>query len=237
MIDQPQKQRISVLLVDDHAIVRAGLSSLVQKIANVEVIGEAGDGREALKLVRSLSPNVVLMDIAMAGLNGLEAAAQVTKEFPDVRVLMLSMHAAEQYVLRAFRAGAAGYVLKNSAPKELETALMTVSRGQTYLSPSISKQVVDLCLRRTNQSEQAENHESLAPRQREVLQLIAEGKSSKEIGFLLNISSKTVDTHRMRMMDRLKIHDIPGLVRYAMRLGLVPPEVPSLEEASEQVAG
>ena len=223
-----------VLLVDDHALVRAGLCSLLQEIPNVEVVGQAGDGREALKLVDSLSPNLVLMDITMAGLNGIEAAERMAQDFPRVRVLILSMHATEQYVLRAFRAGAAGYVLKNSAPKELETAVLAVSRGETYLSPSISKQVIELCVGRTRGGSHSEDLGGLTPRQREIVQLVAEGKTTKEIAFLLNISSKTVDTHRSRLMTSLKIHDVPGLVRYAMRLGLVPPEIPALNNVPEQ---
>jgi DNA-binding NarL/FixJ family response regulator len=213
---------LRILLVDDHTIVRAGLRALVEKTPNVKVVAEAADGREALALIKSHQPDIVLMDIAMAGLNGLEAAARITKDFPKVRVIILSMHAAEQYVLQAFRAGAASYVLKNSATHELEMALKAVSNGQTYLSPSISSQVVDLCLGRSQPKEGLADQ--LTSRQREILQLIAEGKTTKEIAFLLNVSSKTVDSHRVQLMAKLDIRDIPGLVRYAMRFGLIPPE-------------
>jgi len=194
---------------------------LLEKIPGVEVVGEAADGREAVALVKSTSPNMVLMDIAMAGLNGLEATARIRKEFPRVRVIILSMHANEEYVLQTLRAGAAGYLLKDSATAELELAIHAVARGDTYLSPAISKRVIDDYLGRT--SGQKSFAEQLTPRQREILQLIAEGKSTKEIAYLLNLSIKTVETHRTQLMDRLDIHDVPGLVRYAMRIGLVTP--------------
>ncbi len=194
---------------------------MLEKIPGVEVVGEAADGREAVALVKSTSPNMVLMDIAMAGLNGLEATARIRKEFPRVRVIILSMHANEEYVLQTLRAGAAGYLLKDSATAELELAIHAVARGDTYLSPAISKRVIDDYLGRT--SGQKSFAEQLTPRQREILQLIAEGKSTKEIAYLLNLSIKTVETHRTQLMDRLDIHDVPGLVRYAMRIGLVTP--------------
>ncbi len=210
-----------ILLADDHTLMRAGIRSLLEKIPGVEVVGEAADGREAVALVKSTSPNMVLMDIAMAGLNGLEATARIRKEFPRVRVIILSMHANEEYVLQTLRAGAAGYLLKDSATAELELAIHAVARGDTYLSPAISKRVIDDYLGRT--SGQKSFAEQLTPRQREILQLIAEGKSTKEIAYLLNLSIKTVETHRTQLMDRLDIHDVPGLVRYAMRIGLVTP--------------
>jgi len=212
---------IRILLADDHNLMRAGIRSLLEKISGVEVVGEASDGREALTLVKSLIPNIVLMDIAMAGLNGLEATLRVAREFPQVRVIILSMHANEEYVVQTLRAGAAGYLLKDAATAELELAIHAVARGDTYLSPAISRRVVEDYLGRTG------NHRSLAeqltPRQREILQLIAEGKSTKEIAFVLNLSIKTVETHRTQLMARLNIHDVPGLVRQAIRMGLVPP--------------
>jgi DNA-binding NarL/FixJ family response regulator len=214
---------IRVLLADDHALVRAGISSLLQKLSDVQVVAEASNGHEALKLVKTHSPNLVLMDIAMAGLNGLEATARVVKEFPNIRVIILSMHANEEYVLQALRAGASGYMLKDAAIAELELAIQAVSRGETYLSPSISKRVVDNYLQRVNQQEGP--LEQLTSRQREILQLIAEGKTTKEIAFLLNVSVKTVETHRAQLMDRLDIHDVAGLVRFAMRVGLLAPEM------------
>ncbi|HEX4646999.1 MAG TPA: response regulator transcription factor [Verrucomicrobiae bacterium] len=214
--------RVRILLADDHTLMRAGIRSLLEKIPGVEVVGEAADGREALALVRAQLPNLVLMDIAMSGLNGLEATARVVKEFPQVRVIILSMHANEEYVVQTLRTGASGYLLKDAATAELELAILAVARGDTYLSPAISKRVIDDYLGRVIGEKTP--LDQLTPRQREILQLIAEGKSTKEIAFLLNVSIKTVETHRLQLMDRLGIHDIPGLVRHAMRLGLVPPE-------------
>jgi DNA-binding NarL/FixJ family response regulator len=212
---------IRILLADDHNLMRAGIRSLLEKISGVEVVGEAADGREAIALVKSLIPNIVLMDIAMSGLNGLEATLRVAREFPQVRVIILSMHANEEYVVQTLRAGATGYLLKDAATAELELAIHAVARGDTYLSPAISRRVVEDYLGRTgNQRSLAEQ---LTPRQREILQLIAESKSTKEIAFLLSLSVKTVETHRTQLMDRLNIHDVPGLVRQAIRMGLVPP--------------
>ncbi len=212
---------IRILLADDHNLMRAGIRSLLEKIVGVVVVGEASDGREAFESVKAHAPNIVLMDIAMAGLNGLEATARIIKEFPQVRVIILSMHANEEYVVQTLRAGAAGYLLKDAATAELELAIQAVARGDTYLSPAISRRVIEEYLGRT--SNQRGPGEQLTPRQREILQLIAEGKSTKEIAFVLNVSIKTVETHRTQLMDRLNIHDIPGLVRQAMRMGLVPP--------------
>jgi DNA-binding NarL/FixJ family response regulator len=213
---------IRVLVADDHALVRAGFRSLLEKMDGVEVVGEAGDGREALKLIETLSPNVVMMDIAMSGLNGLEAAARAAKEFPAARIIILSMHANEEYVLQALRSGAAGYLLKESVATELELAIRAVYEGRTYLSPAISRAVVDQYLQKGVEARSPAA--SLTPRQREILQLIAEGKTTKEIAFLLNLSPKTVETHRAMLMQRLQIHDLAGLVRYAIRIGLVPPD-------------
>jgi DNA-binding NarL/FixJ family response regulator len=214
--------KIRIILADDHTLLRAGIRSLLEKMPGVEVVGEAADGREALNLVKTHLPNLVLMDIAMAGLNGLEATARIAREFPQVRVIILSMHANEEYVLQTLRAGAAGYLLKDAATTELELAIHAVARRDTYLSPAISKRVIDDYIGRTNG--QKNSFEQLTPRQREILQLIAEGKSTKEMAFLLNLSVKTIETHRTQLMDRLNIHDVPGLVRHAMRMGLVPPE-------------
>jgi DNA-binding NarL/FixJ family response regulator len=211
-----------ILLADDHTLLRAGIRSLLEKMPGVEVVGEAADGREALNLVKELLPSIVLMDIAMAGLNGLEATARIAKEFPHTRVIILSMHANEEYVLQTLRAGAAGYLLKDAATAELELAIQAVARGDTYLSPAISKRVIEDYLGRTTGEKSP--MELLTPRQREILQLIAEGKTTKEMAFVLNVSVKTVETHRTQLMDRLNIHDVPGLVRHAMRMGLVPPE-------------
>jgi DNA-binding NarL/FixJ family response regulator len=215
--------RKSVLLADDHTLVRAGIRALVERLADVEVIGEAKDGREALNLVREHRPDLVLMDIAMPGLNGYEATSRISKEFPKVRVIILSMYANEEFVREAVHAGAAGYLLKRCAATELETAIKTVAEGNTYFSPLVSEHFS------RDGSERPRSDrafmERLTSRQREILQLIAERHSTKEIAQLLNISVKTVETHRSQLMDRLAIHDVPGLVRFAIRTGLV-----SLEE-------
>jgi DNA-binding NarL/FixJ family response regulator len=208
-----------VLLADDHRLVRAGVRALIEKIPNVEVVGEASTGREALELVKSKLPNLVLMDIGMAELGGLEALPRIVKDFPGVRVIILSAHANEEYVIRALRSGAAGYMLKDAATAELQLAIDSVAQDKTYLSPSISRTVIDSYLERVGGP--LSPLEQLTPRQREILQLIAEGKNTKEIASDLDISVKTVESHRLQLMERLNIHDVPGLVRYAIRSGLV----------------
>jgi len=212
---------IRVLLADDHTLVRAGFRTLLQNLAGIEVVAEADNGRDALRLIEVHQPDVVLMDIAMPGLNGLEATARATERFPHVRVIVLSMHMNEEYVLRALRAGADGYLLKDSDIAELELAIKAVTRGETYLSPPISKQVAEY-VRRVNG--EPSSLERLTPRQVEVLQLIAEGHTTKEVARVLDVSVKTVETHRAQLMERLGIHDIAGLVRYAIREGLVTSE-------------
>ena len=212
---------LRVLLVDDHALVRAGMRSLLQDIADIEVVAEASDGAEALAAAEREQPDVVLMDIAMKGMNGLEAAARLRERRPEAKIVILSMHTSEEYVLLALRAGAAAYLIKDSATSELELALKCVMRGETYLSPAISRQVVDGYVQRVGVGA---GPDPLTPRQREVLKRIAEGRSTKEIAFDLNLSVKTVETHRAQIMERLGIRDVAGLVRYAMRTGLVPPE-------------
>jgi len=214
---------IRLILADDHTLVRAGIRALLEKLPGVEVVGEAADGREVLKLVKLHRPDVVLMDISMPGLNGLEAAVRMAKEFPDVRVIILSMHQNEEYVWRALKAGAAGYLLKKAATAELETALQRVALGEFYLSQEISTQLpnsfpLDGIANRKSPFEQ------LTGRQREILQLIAEGQNTKGIAELLKVSPKTVEYHRIKLMDCLNLHDIPGLVRFALRVGLIPQE-------------
>lgn len=217
----PSAKPITVILADDHTLVRAGIRSLLEKLPSVKVIGEAGDGREVLNLVKTQRPEVVVMDIAMPGLNGLEAAERMTRDFPEVRIIMLSMHNNEEYVARALKAGVVGYLLKKAATTELETALHEVMRGKTYLSGEAR--------RHANFSPpgiagQGSPLEKLTARQREILQLIAEGQNTKQIGDLLKVSPKTIEYHRMKLMDRLNLHDIPGLVRFALRVGLIPEE-------------
>ena len=210
---------IRVLLVDDHALVRAGIRSLLEKIAGVEVVGEASNGREALEFVKLHLPNLVLMDIAMRELGGLETLPRIIKDFPSVKVVILSAHANEEYVIRALRSGASGYMLKDAATAELELVIKSVAQGKTYLSPSISRPVIDSYLLRVGG--EVSPLEQLTARQREILQMIAEGKNTKEIAGELDVSVKTVEAHRLQLMARLNIHDVPGLVRYAIRSGLV----------------
>jgi DNA-binding NarL/FixJ family response regulator len=211
-----------VLLADDHVLVRAGIRTLLEKIPNVKVVGEATSGREALEMVKTKSPNLVLMDIAMTDLNGLEALLRITKDFPGVKVMILSAHANEEYVIRALRSGAAGYMLKDAATAELELAVSSVREGKSYLSPSISRTAIDSYLERMG--DVISPLEQLTSRQREILQLIGEGKNTKEIASNLEISVKTVEAHRLQVMERLRIHDVPGLVRFAIRTGLVSAE-------------
>jgi DNA-binding NarL/FixJ family response regulator len=210
--------RIRVVLADDHTLVRAGIRALLDRMPDVEVVGEAGEGWEAVAQVAATRPDVLLADVAMPGMGGLEAAERLRREFPDVRVVMLSMHANEEYVLQALRAGASGYLLKDAASVELDLALRAAVAGQTYLSPAISRQMIDSYMTRVAGGA---TPEPLTPRQREILRLIAEGKSTKEIAFALTISVKTVETHRSQLMDRLDIHDVAGLVKYAIRTGIV----------------
>ncbi len=210
---------LRVILADDHTLVRAGLRSLMEQLPGVTVVAEAKDGHEVLALVSTHHPDVVLMDITMPGMNGFEAALRLKKEHPQIKIIILSMHATEEYVLQALRAGASGYLVKDSATLELGLALQAVARGETYLSPPISRQVVDSYMQRVGQSD--EPLMLLTGRQREILQLIAEGSSTKEIARKLNLSVKTVETHRAQLMERLDIHDVAGLVRFAVRHGLI----------------
>lgn len=210
---------IQVLLVDDHKLVRAGIRSLLEKLAGMEVVGEAGNGLEALRLVAEHRPQVVLMDIAMPVLNGLEATQRLTVEFPDVPVIILSIYSDEEHVYQALRAGAAGYLLKGAAIEELELAIKAVANGETYLSPPISKPVIMEYVRRTNASQGP--NEKLSPRQTEILKLLVDGKSRKQIALELGIGVKTVETHRTALMARIGVHDIAGLVRFAVKSGLI----------------
>ncbi|HEX8616996.1 MAG TPA: response regulator transcription factor [Thermoanaerobaculia bacterium] len=210
---------IRVLLADDHTLVRAGIRRLLAGLAGVEAVGEAGDGHEALRLAETLRPDVVLLDIGMPGLNGLEVAARLAKLDAGIRVVILSMHMSEEYVLQALRAGAAGYLLKGADVAELEVAVRAVARGETYLSPAVSKRVVDDYVSRTTGT--TDPLSPLTSRQREILQLVAEGHTSKEIATSLGLSYRTVEAHRNQMMKRLDVHDVTGLVRFAVRVGLI----------------
>jgi len=219
---------IRVLLADDHRLVRTGIRSLLEQMAGVEVLGEAEHGREVLRLLKHVRPDVVVMDISMTELNGLETTAYITNDHPRVRVLILSVHSAESYVLQAIQAGAAGYLLKTAAREELETALRVVARGETYLSPAVATHVAANLRRLRGHSFRASlsapEEVTLRTGERELLQLLAEGHTAKEIAARLHLSQKAVESRRARLMDRLDIHDLPGLVRYAMRVGVIAPE-------------
>jgi DNA-binding NarL/FixJ family response regulator len=211
--------QIRVLLADDHKLVRAGIRSLLARLPDVEVIAEASDGREAIRLVEQNEPQIVLMDLAMPELNGLEATQHLTRTFPKVRVIILSIYADEEHVYQALCAGAAGYLLKGAATQELELAIRSVAKGETYLSPPVSRPVIMEYIRRTNVG--LNSRERLSPRQKQILKLIAEGKTTKQVALELAISVKTVETHRSALMTRVGVRDVAGLVRYAVRIGLV----------------
>jgi DNA-binding NarL/FixJ family response regulator len=207
------------LLADDHKLVRAGIRSLLERLPDIEVVAEASDGREALRLIEEHRPQIVLMDIAMPELNGLEATRRVAKTFPDVSVIILSIYSDEEHVYQALLAGASGYLLKGAAIEELELAIRAVAQNETYLSPPVSEPVIMEYVRRTGGDPRSAK--KLSPRQTEVLQLIAEGKSMKQIALGLSISVKTVESHRAALMNRIGIKDIAGLVRYAVKIGLI----------------
>lgn len=213
--------RVRVLLVDDHALVRAGIRSLLKEIEDVDVVAEASDGAEALAIAEREAPDLVITDIAMKGLNGLETARRLRERYPQTRVMILSMHLGEEYVRQALQSGAAAYLIKDAAASELELALRSVMRGEVYLSPGISRQVVEGFVHGGTAQPASE---PLTPRQREVLARIAAGLSTKQIAFELQLSVKTVESHRAQIVERLGIRDTAGLVRYAMRTGLIPPE-------------
>lgn len=213
---------MKVLLADDHAVVRKGIHAVLTSLPGIEVVAETADGREALALIEKLRPDLAVLDITMPGLNGLEVAARTPAASPRTKCLILSMHAGEAYVAQALRAGVAGYLLKDAADDELPMAIKAIARGDVYLSPKISRQVVERYV--ASGTAQPDPLAGLTTRQREILQLVAEGKSSKEIASLLDLSVKTVESHRSQIMDRLGVHDLTGLVRFAIRVGLVSPE-------------
>lgn len=214
------EKSIRVVLADDHPIVRAGIRAELEKLPEVEVVAEASDGREAIELTRTHEPHLVFMDISMRGLNGLEATARITKEFPKVKVVILSMHQNEEYFWQALKSGASGYLLKKAATAELSTAVPRVCGGEIYLTREISNRLVKrLPLQQI--AHQKSPLEKLTDRQREILQLIAEGQTTKAIALILKVSPKTVEYHRAKLMERLNIFDIPGLVRFALQSGLI----------------
>ncbi|MFK8014836.1 MAG: response regulator [Gammaproteobacteria bacterium] len=210
---------VKVMLVEDHTLVRAGIRSLLDSTTGIEVVREARDGREALSAMRAENIDVVVMDITMPGLNGLETTTRMKKIYPNVRILMLSMYSTDEYVIQSLLHGADGYLVKDSAAPELEKAILTVHRGEQYLGEG------EIRKRLEKQVELGRGMKDpldrLTPRQREILQLVVEGHKTREIAQLLSVSVKTVETHRAQLMDRLGIHDVAGLVRYAIRIGLI----------------
>jgi len=213
--------KIKVLLAEDHTIVRKGLRSLLDEETNIEVIGEAQDGREAIQKAQQLHPDIVLMDITMPRLNGLEATRQIKKRSPQVKVLALTMHANEEYIFQILQAGASGYVLKQAVVTELVSAIQAVHRGDSFLSPSISKKIIEEYIRQAQPLAEKDDYAKLTNREREILQLIAEGHSNRRIAQLLHISVKTVETHRANLMEKLDLHSTAELTRYAIRKGLI----------------
>ena len=213
--------QIRVLLADDHTLIRAGLRLVVAAQPDLTVVGEANDGREAVAMAEKLKPDVVVMDIGMPSLNGIEACRHVHAALPHTRVVMLSMHSDEGYVLRALKAGAKAYLLKDSAEADLASAIRAVVAGKSFFSPAVGKVLLEDYMRKLERSGAEDSYELLSPREREVLQLVAEGKSSKEIANLLGLSVYTVETHRAKVMQKLNLHNIPELILYAVRKGIV----------------
>jgi len=207
-----------IVIADDHHLVRAGIAALLEDIPDVEVVGEASDGYSAIKLVSELSPTILFLDLVMPGMSGLEVLALINESQPNVRVVVLSMHDSEEHVLRALKLGAVGFMLKDAAPEELAQAIKAVNQGDTWLSPSVSKTVISSYLERSGSDA---GQDLLTVRQNQVLKLIAEGCSTKEVSFRLNLSIKTIETYRTQIMEKLEIHDLPGLVRYAIRNGII----------------
>ncbi len=214
-------RKIRIALADDHKLMRSGLRVLLEQQPEFTVVGEASDGREAVSLVDSQKPDVLVMDIGMPNLNGIEAAAQITQAHPEISIVMLSMHSDESYVLRALKAGAKGYLLKDSAETDLIRAVHSVAESKSFFSPAVSKVLLDDYVRKLKRSGTEDPYDLLTPREREVLQLVAEGKSNKEVANLLNLSVYTVETHRANIMEKLNLHGVPELILYAVRKGII----------------
>lgn len=213
--------KVRVLLADDHRLMRGGLRLVIEQHPSFTVVGEANDGREAVALADSLSPDVIVMDIGMPNLNGIEAARRITESHPNIAIVMLSMHSDEAYVLRALKAGARAYLLKDSAEEDLIRAIDAVRDGKSFFSPAVSRVLLADYMRKLQRAGVEDSFDLLSGREREVLQLVAEGKSSKDIANLLNLSIYTVETHRSNIMQKLDLKGIPELILYAVRKGLI----------------
>jgi two-component system, NarL family, response regulator NreC len=212
---------IRIILADDHVVMRNGLRLLLERQQNFQVLAEAADGREAVSICEKLRPDVLVLDIAMPNLNGIEAARQVAAKLPHTAIVILSMHADESYVLRALKAGARAYLLKDSAEADLINAIRAVNDGKAFFSPAISKMLVDDYMRRLEQRGVEDSYELLTTREREILQLLAEGKANKEVATILNLSLYTVETHRGNILQKLNLHSVPELILYAVRKGVI----------------
>jgi DNA-binding NarL/FixJ family response regulator len=214
-------KRIRILIADDHRVLRAGLRLLLERQPGFEVVAEAADGRQTVDLAKTLAPDIVLLDIAMPHLNGIEAARQIHASRPETGVVILSMHADESYLLRALKSGAKGYLLKDAGEEDVIQAIHAVGEGKAFFSPAISKLLVEDYVRQLQQQGLEDVYDLLTSREREVTQLLAEGKSSKEIAALLFLSPYTVDTHRKTILQKLNVHSVPELMLYAMRKGII----------------
>lgn len=213
--------RIRLLLADDHAVIRAGLRLVLERQRDFEVLGEAADGREAVAKASDLHPDVVVLDLAMPNLNGMEATRQISAAMPNVQVVVLSVHSDEEYVLRALKAGARAYVLKEAGEGDLIAAVRAVHAGKSFFSPAVSRMLVEDYVRQLHNRDLEDSFELLTPREREILQLVAEGKSNKEIAQTLSVSVYTVETHRGNLMEKLNLHSVPELILYAVRKGVI----------------
>lgn len=212
---------LRILIADDHPFVRTGLRHVLEEHPEFKVAGEASDGREAVRLAEQVHPDVAVLDIGMPNLNGIEAARQISETLPGVSIIMLSMHSDEAYVLRSLKAGARAFLLKQSAESDLITAIKAVSQGKSFFSPAISQMLLEDYMRQIRDRDVEDSYDLLTPREREILQMIAEGKSNKEMASLLQLSLYTVETHRANLMEKLDLHTVPELILYAVRKGVI----------------
>lgn len=212
---------LRVLLADDHTLIRAGLRLVAEQQPDFTVVGEAQNGRQAVAMAASLKPNVVVMDIGMPDLNGIEACLQIREAHPEIEVVMLSMHSDEGYVLRSLKAGARAYLLKDSAEADLARAIRAAAEGKSFFSPAVGKVLLEDYMRKLQRTGAEDSYELLSPREREILQLVAEGKSSKEVANMLNLSVYTVETHRAKLMQKLNLRSVPEVILYAVRKGII----------------